>query len=125
MKAKIITVIVLLALVGLVIFLVKTPGKPGKLDGFASCIKESGTTFYGAFWCPHCRDQKALFGRSAANLPYVECSKPDGNGQLQVCTDKGIKGYPTWEFKDGSRKDSVLSLEELASTTGCALPQNI
>ncbi len=122
MKGKIITLVVLLAVVGLVVFLVKAPGKPGKLDGFASCLKDSGAVFYGAFWCPHCRDQKALFGRSQKNLPYVECSTPDGNGQTQECKDKEIKGYPTWEFGDGSVKNSVLSLEDLAGITGCVLP---
>lgn len=122
MKVKIITIIVILALIGLALFLVLAPAKPGKLDGFAQCIKDSGATFYGAFWCPHCRDEKALFGRSAKKLPYVECSAPDGKSQLKSCTDKDIKGYPTWEFKDGTRIEKVLSLEVLASTTGCKLP---
>lgn len=125
MKGKIITVIVLLVLAGFLYFLVTTPGKAGRLDSFATCIKDSGATFYGAFWCPHCRDQKALFGRSAKNLPYVECSTPDSKGQTQECIDKGIKGYPTWEFKDGSMKDQILSLEELASITSCALPADL
>lgn len=125
MKGKIITIVVLVILAGFLYFLVTTPGKTGKLDSFASCIKDSGAVFYGAFWCPHCRDQKALFGRSAKNLPYVECSTPDGNGQIQYCKDKDIKGYPTWDFKDGSRKSEVLSLNDLSSITGCALPENL
>lgn len=58
MKGKIITIIVLVVLAGFLYFLVTTPGKSGKLDSFASCLKDSGVTFYGAFWCPHCRDQK-------------------------------------------------------------------
>jgi thiol-disulfide isomerase/thioredoxin len=122
MKVKIITIFVLVFLVGLVFFLVKTPGKSGELDGFASCIKDSGAVFYGAFWCPHCHDQKALFGRSAKKLPYVECSQPNGNGQFPICNEKEIKSYPTWDFSDGTRKISVISLEELASLTGCVLP---
>lgn len=33
---------------------------------------------YGAFWCPHCEDQREAFGREAmADFPYVECF-PDG-----------------------------------------------
>ncbi len=122
MKGKIIAIVVIVFLIGLAVFLALAPSKPGKLDGFATCIKDSGAIFYGAFWCPHCRDEKALFGRSAKKLPYVECSTPDSNGQLKSCTDKGIKGYPTWDFKDGTRKAQVLSLEELASITGCKLP---
>lgn len=96
---------------------------PGQYDAFAQCIDESGATFYGAFWCPHCQDQKAIFGKSERLLPYVECSTPDRRGQLPVCQEAGITGYPTWEFADGSRISSVLSLEQLSRETGCSLSQ--
>ncbi len=125
MKGKIITAIVLIAIAGFVYFLIKTPGKSGRLDSFATCLKDSGAVFYGAFWCPHCHDQKALFGRSVKNLPYVECSTPDGQSQKQECTDKGVKSYPTWEFQDGSRRDGVLSLQDLSDITSCVLPEGI
>jgi thiol-disulfide isomerase/thioredoxin len=92
---------------------------PGQYDGLAQCIKDSGATFYGAFWCPHCQEQKAEFGKSVKFLPYVECSTPDGQGQLEVCKEKGIQGYPTWVFKNGNRQSSVMSLEDLAATTSC------
>ncbi len=75
------------------------PAEGSNLDDFAKCIKDSGAAFYGAFWCPHCKDQKALFGDSAQYLPYVECSTPDGNSELQVCADRGVTVYPTWKFK--------------------------
>ncbi len=95
-----------------------------KLDGFASCVKDSGATFYGAFWCPHCQAQKALFKRSARLLPYVECSQADGKTQTQVCIDKGVKSYPTWYFKDGSSQTGTLSLEDLAGKTGCTVHED-
>lgn len=94
---------------------------PGKYDGFAGCIKESGATFYGAFWCPHCQEQKKLFGKSAKNLPYVECSTVDGQGQLPVCKDANVETYPTWEFNGGTRQTGTLSLAEIASSTSCEL----
>lgn len=95
-----------------------------KLDytPFATCLKDKGATFYGAFWCPHCRAQKDLFGKAAKSLPYNECSTPDGKGMLQECQDKGVQGYPYWVFADGSTKQGEVSLEVLASTTGCVLP---
>lgn len=111
---------VAIAAVGMI---VTASNKPAPLDAFASCLKDKGATFYGAFWCPHCQNQKKLFGKSARKLPYVECSEPNGKGQLQVCTDKKIEGYPTWEFADGSREPGELSLERLAEKTGCTLPQ--
>ncbi len=94
-----------------------------KLDGFASCLKEKGATFYGAFWCPHCQEQKAMFKKSSRLLAYEECSTPDGKGQTQDCTDKGIKSYPTWTFADGSTEEGVLSLGKLAEKTGCEVPE--
>ena len=92
-------------------------------------MKDKGAIFYGAFWCPHCVAQKKAFGSSAKLLPYVECSTADGQGQTQVCKDKKIEGYPTWELKDGTRipDDSPdgagVKLETLAEKTSCVLPQ--
>ncbi len=101
-----------------------TAGNGGpNLDAFAQCLKDKGATFYGAFWCPHCHNQKAMFGNSAKFLPYVECSKPDGTPpQLQICTDHGVKGYPTWIFADGSRENGEVPLATLATKTNCELP---
>lgn len=108
-----------LALVGYGIY---DYSQPGKYDEFAQCIKDSGAVFYGAFWCPHCQDQKKMFGKSEKKLPYVECSIPSGQGQTQICTDKKIEGYPTWEFKDGSRVTDVLTFQELSQKTSCSIP---
>jgi hypothetical protein len=96
--------------------------QPGKLDAFAQCLEDKGATFYGAFWCPHCAEQKRLFGKSETELPYVECSTPDGQRQTQVCIDAGIQSYPTWEFADGERVTGVQQLEALAERTACELP---
>ena len=96
---------------------------PGKYDGLAQCLKDKGAVFYGAFWCPHCQEQKKMFGNSADLLPYVECSNPDGQSQTQACNDKNIQGYPTWEFADGSRLSGEQQPQALADKTGCALPQ--
>lgn len=94
-----------------------------KLDSFAVCIKDSGATFYGAFWCPHCQAQKAMFKKSARLLPYVECSEADGKTQTQACIDKKIESYPTWYFRDGSSQTGTLSLEQLTEKTGCVVPE--
>ncbi len=100
----------------------KAATAPDGALALAQCMAEKGTTFYGAFWCPHCQKQKKLFGSAAKELPYVECSTADGKGQLQVCIDKGVKSYPTWEFGDGSRLTGELSFDTLREKSGCALP---
>ena len=98
-------------------------GVPGKYDVFATCLKDKGAIFYGAFWCPHCKATKKLFGSSQKLLPYVECSTPDAKGQTEQCIDKNIKSYPTWEFADGSRLNGEIPLAQLAEKTLCELPQ--
>lgn len=95
---------------------------PGPYDSLAKCLGEKGAKFYGAFWCPHCKEQKELFGSSAKYLPYIECSTPDGKGQTDVCKQANIQSYPTWEFADGSRTSGVVALVSLAQKTSCPLP---
>ncbi len=94
----------------------------GKYDTFATCLKDQGAKFYGAFWCPHCQAQKKLFGSSVKLLPYVECSTASGTGQTQVCIDNKVASYPTWEFADGSRLTGEIPLTQLAEKTSCTLP---
>ena len=98
-----------------------TPERLTRFDVFAQCLSDAGAKFYGAYWCSHCQEQKKLF-QNSKKLPYIECSTPNGQAQTQVCIDAGIKGYPTWEFKDGSRLDKVVPLDELGVKTGCELP---
>ena len=125
--------LIVIAVCGGLLFALKTvpvtetssPIKAGPYDSFAQCIKDSGAIFYGAYWCPHCQDQKKEFGDSAHLLPYVECSTPDGTGQTQICKDKGIEGYPTWIFKDGSQQSGKVEMNVLAQKTGCTLPFGI
>ena len=125
MKTKffVIFIIAVVLLVGaLGFFMNRDNSKSSKLDGFAQCLKQSGAEFYGAFWCPHCQAQKALFGSSKQYLPYTECSNPD-NSQTQICKDKKIEGYPTWIFKDGSILTGEQTLATLADKTQCSLPK--
>ncbi len=114
---------VVVVIIAVIALFISQGSKPGKLDAFAQCLKEKGATFYGAFWCPHCQNQKAMFGNSAKYLPYVECSTPDGNSQTQICISKNIQSYPTWRFADGSESVGETSLQTLAEKTGCSLPQ--
>jgi len=115
-------VIIILLIGGLGVFLNKKDNKPGVLDGFAQCISDSGAKFYGTFWCTHCSSQKKMFGPSAKYLPYIECSTEDGRGQLQVCKDAKIEGYPAWVFGDGSVLMGEIPLQTLSEKTQCLLP---
>ncbi|MEK7106209.1 MAG: hypothetical protein AAB895_02525 [Patescibacteria group bacterium] len=98
MKSKFIifTVAIILIVVGLGVFTNKAQG-PGKFDEFAQALKAGGAEFYGAFWCPHCQEQKKSFGTSKKYLPYIECSNPD-QSVTDICIDKKIESYPSWMF---------------------------
>ncbi|MBI4415343.1 MAG: hypothetical protein HY566_03870 [Candidatus Kerfeldbacteria bacterium] len=124
MKKTIVWVLVAVVLIaGAFYFVQRTANAtPGKYDTFAQCLKDKGAIFYGAFWCPHCQNQKKLFGSSQKYLPYVECSTPDAKGQTQECVNKKIDGYPLWVYPDGTRESGEISLEKLAEKTSCALP---
>ena len=95
-----------------------------KYDGFAQCLKDRGVKMYGAWWCPHCQDQKAKFLASFERVDYIECGvQGDTSIKTQACKDAGIQHYPTWQFPPtGERLERVFELEELSERTGCALP---
>ncbi|MDY6761588.1 MAG: hypothetical protein SVY41_00905 [Candidatus Nanohaloarchaea archaeon] len=94
-----------------------------ELATFAQCISENNATFYGADWCPHCNQQKAMFGDAMEHVDYVECS-PNGRDapRADVCNRKQVSTYPTWII-NGERYTGVQRLSDLASATGCQIPQ--
>jgi len=93
-------------------------------DAFARCLSDRGVKMYGAYWCPHCQEQKEKFDASFEYVPYVECGvKGDLHAQSQACKDANVKHYPTWQFPPmGERVERVFSLQELSDRTGCSLP---
>ena len=96
--------------------------KASTLDDFAKCVSSKGVRMYGAWWCPHCAEQKEVFGYAFRYVNYVECS-PEGKRELnEVCKQAGVKHFPTWQFADGSRNEGELSLTALSRKSGCKLP---
>ncbi len=87
------------------------------LKALAVHLTDSGARFYGAYWCPHCIEQKALFHASADRLPYVECTPKGRNGPVSAaCQDQGIRDYPTWIIGE-RRIGGVVKPETLARMT--------
>ncbi|MGH9498809.1 MAG: hypothetical protein ACRD3L_06665 [Terriglobales bacterium] len=93
-----------------------------RMDAFAQCLSARGAKMYGAFWCSHCSDQKELFGPSFQYAPYVECGIKGSRNEAQVCSDAGVKRFPTWIFADGVRVEGERPLDFLGQATGCPLP---
>ncbi len=90
-----------------------------QVRALAEFLADEGARFYGASWCPHCQEQKRLFGASASRLPYIECSPAGPNTpQAPSCNAAGVQTYPTWVIKGRATVGEVLSLGQLASAVG-------
>ncbi|NMF58533.1 protein disulfide isomerase family protein [Pseudanabaena yagii] len=78
-------------------------------------LKKIGAKVYTAYWCPHCHNQKERFGKEAVkNLQVIECDRRGVNPQTQLCIDKKIRGFPTWEI-NGRFYEGDRTLENLAN----------
>ena len=114
--------------IGLSLFIVFTAGffvifgaqtnQSDALDGFAQCLTDKGFTMYGAYWCPHCQNEKARFGDSFRYVNYVECTE-----NPNTCTSAGIKGFPTWITRDARRFEGEQGIEKLSEVSGCSLAE--
>ena len=83
----------------------------------AKYLKDNGEVKYSAYWCLNCLNQSELFGKQAyRELNVVECAGDGINSQTQLCIEKKIKGFPTWEI-NGKLILGVLSLKQLSKLT--------
>lgn len=106
------------------LLLVPACSAQSKMDDFAKCLANKNATMYGAYWCPHCNDQKDEFKDSLKYIHYVECAIPGKpmNQQTDACKAANIQRYPTWIFADGERVEAILPLDKLAEKAGCPAP---
>jgi hypothetical protein len=86
--------------------------EPGQHDELAQCLTAKGAVMYGTDWCPHCQDQKRMFGESFRYVTYVNC---DRNQALPECQE----GYPNWVFPQGPSMPGVQPLATLKERTEC------
>ncbi|MEM7555034.1 MAG: vitamin K epoxide reductase family protein [Cyanobacteria bacterium P01_A01_bin.84] len=80
----------------------------------AKHLKEIGAKKYAAWSCPHCYEQKQLFGEEAAKeLDIIECQPRGVDPKPEQCQAAKIPGFPTWIIK-GQQYSGVQSLNKLA-----------
>ena len=86
----------------------------------ADQLNTVGAKFFGAHWCPACKEQMKLFGKHAgARLNYVECGLPDKYPkQVSQCRDAGIQSIPTWTRPESTRLEGVQSINTLERWSG-------
>ena len=91
-------------------------------DGFAKCLSSKQAKMYGLYWCPHCAEQKAMFGKAFQYVPYVECGIKGSHELGAECTAAGVKLFPSWQFGGNKPIEGVFPMQELSDKTGCVLP---
>lgn len=86
----------------------------------AEQLNTVGASFFGAHWCPACKEQMKLFGKQAGgNLNYVECGLPNKYpDQLRQCRDENIRSIPTWTRPGSTRLQGVQSINTLERWSG-------
>jgi protein-disulfide isomerase len=89
--------------------------KGDRIEGFAKCLTDKGIVMYGSKYCPHCKNQKALFGDAFKYINYVECTE-----NTQLCAENGIMYVPAWII-NGEKYTGEMSLERLSELSGCEL----
>ena len=88
-------------------------------EQLAKCLTSKGALMYGAYWCPHCADQKKLFGDSVHFIKYIECDAKGTNANPQACQKANIQSYPTWTIPGGSNLNGTQNLTDLAAWSKC------
>jgi hypothetical protein len=93
-----------------------------RYDGFAKCLTSKQVKMYGAYWCPHCAEQKEEFGKSFQYVNYVECAIHGSREMTPACQAAGVLHYPSWQFGTSPLVEGKFPLQELSDKTGCSLP---
>jgi len=102
---------------------IKTISGPAEIS-LAEHLDKIGAKMYGAWWCPHCFDQKQLFGKAAfQKLPYVECAPEGINPNPDACIKAKVESFPTWVI-NGKTYSGTTELKQLAKYSGYQGPSN-
>jgi len=77
-------------------------------------LNDKNITLYGMSWCPHCKDQKSLFGENIDELDYIDCDiSPD-----DICKELSV--VPVWITPDEKIFVGQMSLSEIERiSSGC------
>ena len=94
--------------------------KNHRYDQFAKCIASKNARMYGLYWCPHCLEQKEMFGKSFQYVPYVECAIKGSREMAPECKAVHAAHFPSWQFNGGPLVEGVRSMEDLGAQTGCS-----
>ncbi len=87
-------------------------------------LKQIGAKEYIAWWCPHCHEQKQLFGKEAyKEIDHIECGDGGTDSRPDLCKAAKIPGFPTWQI-NGKLYPNVQPLKKLAQISEYKGPAN-
>jgi uncharacterized membrane protein/glutaredoxin len=93
----------------------------------AEYLVKIGAKEYVAYWCPHCHEQKLLFGKEAYKIINdslkTECAADSPKAKPELCTKAKIQSFPTWII-NGKSYSGVQNLAELAKITNYSGPHD-
>jgi hypothetical protein len=93
------------------------------MTALANHLTQSGAKVYTAYWCGYCRKQVEMFGSAKLTLPVIECDPRGQNPQTDLCREKAVQGYPTWEM-NGEMYRGMQEVNVLADLSGYRGPRN-
>lgn len=83
----------------------------------AKYLGSRGAVMYGSFKCPHCNEQKEMFGSAFKYVKYIECHPKGPEADPSLCYAKGIQNFPTWEI-NGRYYQGAMSFGRLSDLSG-------
>ena len=93
--------------------------EPIQPEAFSKCLATSGMKFYTTWWCPYCKQQLKTLSDAGVQAEIIACY-PEGSMQKNaLCTERGIKHFPTWEHGSSERTLGAQTLDELWAVARC------
>jgi hypothetical protein len=103
-KTILIVFILIISVAGFFIIRGRSDSTPNPKTALAQCLADKGATFYGAYWCPHCNNQKLAFGsRASKKLPYVECALFPS--EVSSTASRVLKEYKAGTYAGGYKQE--------------------
>lgn len=85
-----------------------------KTTALAECLDDNDWMMYWSATCPHCKNQRNMFGAAFEEIEYVDCVF-----ESQKCEIAGISGVPVWRWPNGLELQGTQQLQTLAETAWC------
>ncbi len=112
LKSNLITIAIIIVIIVLSIILLSSGNKSEVPQSTSKCIGENSALFV-QLGCPHCEDQKEMFGDNIQYINVTDCFY-----NKEECIYENITAIPTWKI-NSKYYLGVQNIEKLKELTGC------